>query len=812
MSQTLTLKAKAISRVKKERFLLAMPEDRFRDEVVRPLFLRMGLKDGRELCGPTEEGKDTLFVAVDQLAVQNVYVVQTKRGSLNLARQASQNVVEATTQLKTAPATTVILKAGHEKKPPTKAILCVSGKINDRAKAYISEEVRDPRVEFLDADNLIDSLDEHYPELWFGIDADISPYLRAVKKALEDSSEDAAISVGGVGPAQLAASTDAMFVQLTIHRTVMKPRRRRGKVEQVPTFEELPVTGLLNRRERLLLVLGEAGSGKTTSLRRLAYILAEKGLESEEKIRIPILLRVSDLLTRAGSSVVEICAEHTREISKSVKASFATGDLSDGRVVVLLDGLDELVSDDARRTALQALLEFNQYYPKCQIIAASRGYSFINELEELKPFKSFRLSLISYKQAQQILNRFHRSKSLPIESSKEILRRLQHIHGMELNPLLITVFAATSEHSRRDIPANITELFKKFTELMLGRWDLAKGLAHQYHAPLKDFILMRVGYEMHRRRVTSINEIEFSALVEKELRDRGHEADIGQFLDEILVRSGLFRIIGQEVEFKHLLLQEFFAGRGIPSDELLEGMVADQWWQRAIVFYFGERPGNSRGLSALQKSLASRPLGEAYVSAITLGLALQACYLVEVKDKVELFRAVIEGLTISRGKAVAVFGGGRQPLMGFLGYYLFGRDAVACNIIEQKTEEIKDNLAIDGLAQEERDIRTFWVITGLIECGALEKAEKLMKGFRPADPRLLLAVHLGCFVLQHLRVTTKDEKKLAERISNSVAERANLLRPQLLDEFKTELLEVRGGKVAAIEAGEEEEGSGEREG
>jgi hypothetical protein len=75
---------------------------------------------------------------------------------------------------------------------------------------------------------------------------------------------------------------------------------------------------------------------------------------------------------------------------------------------------------------------------------------------------------------------------------------------------------------------------------------------------------------------------------------------------------------------------------------------------------------------------------------------------------------------------------------------------------------------------------------------------------------LLLAIHLGCFFIEHLRVSSAEEKRLAKRISTNLAERVASLRPQLLNEVKTELLELRSGKVAAIEAGDEGESNGER--
>ena len=50
--------------------------------------------------GPHEKGKDAVFVSVDPLGIQNIYVLQTKKGALNLSKQVSSNVLEAETQLK----------------------------------------------------------------------------------------------------------------------------------------------------------------------------------------------------------------------------------------------------------------------------------------------------------------------------------------------------------------------------------------------------------------------------------------------------------------------------------------------------------------------------------------------------------------------------------------------------------------------------------------------------------------------------------------------------------------------------------------
>ncbi len=190
----LSNKAKSISRFKKSTFLMSMSEDEFRDSVIRPLFYRQGLKDGRDLCGPVEEGKDTIFSTVDNLGLIDLYAVQTKKGNLNLTAKINANLIAAITQVQTALATPYHFIKEKQRKYPAKVLLCTSGKINDHARKHIVEEVKDPRVIFYDSDDLIPLIDQHYPEFWLGIEAELTPYFRAIIKSIEGDDDTLSIS------------------------------------------------------------------------------------------------------------------------------------------------------------------------------------------------------------------------------------------------------------------------------------------------------------------------------------------------------------------------------------------------------------------------------------------------------------------------------------------------------------------------------------------------------------------------------------------------------------------------------------------
>lgn len=300
----MNIKPETISRFKKERYLRTLSEDNFRDQVIRPLFLRLGCGDGRDLCGTTEKGKDAIFTHPTPWGTDELYAVQTKIGSLNMSKSASQSIVEASTQLKTATQTKILLLKTKEKKYPAKVFLCVSGKINEGAKDYIIEEVKNSQLIFMDSDDIIPLIDKNFPELWFGIDAELMPYFRLLKKNVEDIGfTNLNYDLLPKGDA-VDAATDDMFVPLRLNRTIMKLKKSKGRMIHEPKFEEFPLTGIMSRKEKLLLIQGEAGSGKSTALRRIAYILANKGLKETSEYIVPVLLRSVDIRLKDGATTL----------------------------------------------------------------------------------------------------------------------------------------------------------------------------------------------------------------------------------------------------------------------------------------------------------------------------------------------------------------------------------------------------------------------------------------------------------------------------------------------------------------------------
>ncbi len=786
------LAAASIPRRRKEKFLESLSEDDFRDQVLRPLFSRLGLKDGRDLCGPDEEGKDAVFVQPQVMGPDDVWAVQTKKGRINMASKASANLQNAVAQLRTAAATPVSFIAKRLKQLPTKVILCASGKINSAAQKHICDEIKDPRLQFFDADDLIPLIDDNYPEFWLGIDAEILPYLRNLRRGIETANETLSIVDALPASGAKGAATDKLFVPLHVWHAKRQIAKKKGVTTRSTAIEHKSVEDLLSAPEKRILLLGDAGSGKSTIIRRLAYKLTEQAIESSDKLLIPILIRASDVADSEQASLAEIAATEAMSVSKSSSPAFSARELQEGKLVLFVDALDEVGKDEDKARVVGLLNRFSDQYPECRLFLTSRDETFLKELDGLANYGTYRLDALNMKQATQIIERVRRGGSLAPEQSKEIMRRIGEVHGVQLNPLLVTIFAATSQDNTKDVPANITELYKKFTEIMLGRWDAKKRLGEQVHGKIKDNVLCRIAYLMHSRRQKAIRASEFRQITEDWLRsiDRADEAN--QLLDEILLRSGLMRQIGESIEFRHFLLQEFFAGRGIPSDQNLVSLSHDPWWRRALIFFFGEHPEEASRLRALESAAEGENSAQTFNRAVTLGLAVQACYLVPVAERVEVATRVIEQLARVKGELLnAKDDGGPLPMTRFVSYYLLGREAVAFTALEGRVDELIALWKAQGLSEDELEGRVFWLLAGIIETGSVAKVEAIVKKFRPQEDRYVLGIYLGCVLLQHLRFVDGANRHAAEAVCLALSERIAPLRVLLLKEFESELLELQ---------------------
>ena len=807
-----------MSLVEKKRFLTDLSEDEFRDTCVRPLFELSGLRFQRDTCGINEEGKDCIFLETDKLGQDILVAVQTKRGQLNMAgTNPIDSVNTAFNQLDMALKARVKLDHPPRIATPGKVILCASGLVNDNARTYIHDHISDSRMSILDADWLIPKIDELMPWFWARINKTLFPYLQALRTHLLSLSDTILIRTkddkAAAAPFTDEAYAPLYLVRITgkpVTRTVSRPLKQSSHKHVVPhteydiepKVEEYEAADILKSHQQLILVLGEGGSGKTTALRRIAYKLIELALTLESESVIPVLLSATTIC--GAGSLLDLMAATCKSIANTDSTPFDDTDLTAGRALLLIDGLEEVGPDSSVEAVLTKLVEFRTQFPKSKIVVATRDYGFIRRMPAFGAFAHFRITELSLANAAKIVNRSLAGQGTTTLIQQEVIRRLQDVHGLTLTPMLVTVFVATADFKTKDIPPNITEIFSKYTELMLGRWDSSKGLAQQYEAGFKDLLLRSIALRMHDARLTAVPLADFEAVVREEIARRPIEADPGIVLTELLDRSNLLIVDDGSVSFRHPLLREFFAGRALKSVDELSSRVADDWWRRALIFYFGDHPDRHSEIMKLAKFSEDLPLPDLYDAAVTIGLSAQACYYAETNERLASLAWVITAMSMSHQEFIKeVQDSATYPLASFIHCYMLGRDAVASSLAVALAATLIPEHRPKVHPEALTALEQFWCIVGMLEAGDVEAAFLAAKSFNPEDPNLLLALDIGCFYVTEMKISSTDDKYWAGQIRGFLAPKIQHLRYLVMKEFKTHLLEMRNGRVVAVDAPEE---------
>lgn len=136
--------------------------------------------------------------------------------------------------------------------------------------------------------------------------------------------------------------------------------------------------------ERRMRLLGEAGTGKTTALNYLEYldaqaILAESGTAQHP---VPVLLKMIDF-TQSGQTIRnELCAH------LGISPEACENYLRYGLVNLYLDGFNEVLDIDLKKTLAQELENLMKSYPKVFFIITDRDIarSIVRVAPAVKPF------------------------------------------------------------------------------------------------------------------------------------------------------------------------------------------------------------------------------------------------------------------------------------------------------------------------------------------------------------------------------------------------------------------------------------------
>lgn len=342
------------------------------------------------------------------------------------------------------------------------------------------------------------------------------------------------------------------------------------------------------------LVLAPPGAGKTTTLRWLAWGQAA-GQPSDhlQPDRLAIFIPLSGWAAARRDRTITL-EEHLRAaLGRLIEDGPVDLDPLAGRIVLLLDGLDEVPQRADRRAALTEAAELHRR--GLQTIVSARDYIrddltkdhrdawALESLSEPQPDDALKL-------ARKILD----ARGAPdAEAIAAAIERHPDLDHFARSPLLMTFLVVMASVQRR-LPSQRAELYRDLVEMLIHSWRRVRGAGGR---SLSRGDVLRVvaplGWALVTRGVGGLTQVELLDVLRPLEQQRGgtpEEADARarRRLDLLRDDTALLRTDDDLLRFTHPTIAEYLAADAALADpsklQRLLDAPYDPAWQQVIPF------------------------------------------------------------------------------------------------------------------------------------------------------------------------------------------------------------------------------------
>jgi len=399
-----------------------------------------------------------------------------------------------------------------------------------------------------------------------------------------------------------------------------------------------PLTQLLPEH-RCLVLVGEAGSGKTTFLRFVALTLAQacrgKGPRWAERhlgwnpkpLLWPIYLplggfghwmaqpqKETEIDTAHPQLLLDYLRHHFRE--HKFPEHFLETALEQGHCLLLLDGLDEVPGPTSRNFVAGVVTAFATKYERCRFIVTCRpeGYEGV----PLGLFHCENVARFTWDEIETFVRRWCAVMEAQVrraeDLTRDLLRRIEDtpaVRELAENPLRLTVIAII-HYGGRQLPERRAKLYERCAEVLLT-WDEARvdrgardviehypvvrGLSADARRQRLEEIAFRLQMAEPEGKLEETRDVIVEWILEGFRAGKGDEReqvardDAHQFLTWVVERSYLMRELDARLAFQPRAFQEYLAARRLARQKDYLRYVRDalprDWWKETLLLTVG---------------------------------------------------------------------------------------------------------------------------------------------------------------------------------------------------------------------------------
>ncbi|MES2430199.1 MAG: NACHT domain-containing protein [Bacteroidota bacterium] len=371
-------------------------------------------------------------------------------------------------------------------------------------------------------------------------------------------------------------STQKVFVQLDLY---FQPLRVR--ISESENIEKFELTRIFDYSKKHIALLGQVGSGKTTSLKFFCQsLLYNEGFFSSNPC-YPIVIKLNDFNSLSKENeynksiifnelikVLGIKFDFQNLDEKTIdnfKEIVLIGFLNENSILLLLDGFDEITFKNRRDIVLYEFEKLINNVESSRIVLTSRTSDFKYSFPNLKLYE---ICPLTDKQIMLFASRWLENE----EHANDFINKIKNspFYDTTIRPLTIAHLCALYERNK-NIPEKPKTVYKKIVMLLLEEWNQQRNVHRiskyaKFENDRKFEFLCSLAYNLTLSNNTNtFHKTDLQQVYSKIYQDFDLvREEMITVVEEIESHNGLIIQSGfQKFEFAHKSIQEYLSAEYI---------------------------------------------------------------------------------------------------------------------------------------------------------------------------------------------------------------------------------------------------------
>ncbi|MBP8001783.1 MAG: SUMF1/EgtB/PvdO family nonheme iron enzyme [Chloroflexi bacterium] len=371
-------------------------------------------------------------------------------------------------------------------------------------------------------------------------------------------------------------------------------------------------------QNRKLLIVGQAGSGKSTLVRYITFLMAKAYSEPGVYKKIVIKELGDDAsfpiyveLRNASTQSLQVLISKIR-----IPSTYLEEQKNNGRLLLVLDGLDEIASFERQAEVIAEINELTLDYTSGgrgnRIIVTTRSTNHLYRKLGAYGYIAYHLQNLTKEQKRNMVQCYYQAwmsgtkkdAQKGLQNNREnwqvrankLIEQLESNNGLNKlssNALLLSQIIYL-HYQGEMLPAQKQELYRQCIISLVARKDYEAEPSPERIEERLD-ILGEVGLSLHQRKEVSsfsFNEL-LQVLISVQDLYKGNETlqgSLPEFIELLEKKWAVLRKTESNYVFVHQSFQEYLTARLIaryPKQYLpiLQRNLQDTWWQEVILLY-----------------------------------------------------------------------------------------------------------------------------------------------------------------------------------------------------------------------------------